>query len=300
MLALTAAAGGVDGVYPLSEHVVLQVRHGGEVPTVHLLLRDPGTGRLAGYAQVDPTDEVAGAAAELVVHPAYRRRGRGRALLEAAVAVSEERGDGRLRVWAHGDLPAATRLAASLGFARVRALLQLRRPLDAPVPEPALPPGVTLRPFRPGADEDAWLAVNRQAFADHPEQGRWTRRDLEIREAESWFDPAGFLLAERVDPGGERRLVGFHWTKVHDSGGPDGGPIGEVYVLGVEPGGQGGGLGVALTLAGLRHLRSRGLSAVMLYVDESNPRAVHLYEKLGFTHWRTDVAFRRVTGQTQD
>lgn len=287
VLALLDDAAAADGVYPLSEQVVLQVRHSGENVAVHLLLRDSATGHLAGYAQVDTADE---AVAELAVRPAYRRRGHGQALVEAAATVS----GGPLRAWAHGDLPAAGALAGRLGFARSRVLLQMRRPLAAAVAEPRLPAGVTLRPFRPGSDEDAWLAVNRRAFADHPEQGRWTRQDLEVRKAESWFDPAGFLLAERAQPGGGARLSGFHWTKVHGADSAHGtDPIGEVYVLGIDPDEQGGGLGVALTLAGLRHLRSRGLHDVMLYVDESNPPAVRLYEKLGFTRWKIDVMYRR-------
>jgi len=150
-----------------------------------------------------------------------------------------------------------------------------------------LPPGVALRPFEPGRDDEAWVKVNNRAFADHPDQGGWTVRDLHVRMREPWFDPDGFLLAERTADGA---LLGFHWTKVH---GGDHDPIGEVYVLGVDPEGQGLGLGAALTYAGLRYLRGRDLSQAMLYVDESNTRAVRLYEKIGFARWSTDICFRR-------
>ncbi|MET7421374.1 mycothiol synthase [Dactylosporangium sp. NPDC005555] len=329
VLALSRAAGDTDGVLPLSEQVVLHLRHGGEAQAVHLLAHD-AAGTVVGYAHVDTTDAVAGASAELVVHPQHRRHGAGRALVEAAIAVADERAGGRLRLWAHGDHPSASALAVSLGFDRARVLLQLRRSLFAPLDEVALPDGVTLRAFRPGEDDAAWLAVNAAAFADHPEQGRWTLDDLRVRLREPWFDAEGFLLAFRHEPpegrdggdlpegrdggeppegrdGGElpegrdgqlpegrdgrEELIGFHWTKIHGDLADH--AIGEVYVLGVAPGAHGGGLGRALTLAGLRHLRSRGLSQVMLYVDEDNRRAVALYQRLGFVRWANDVNFRR-------
>jgi mycothiol synthase len=303
VLALLQAAGDADGAFPMSEHVMLHLRQGGDIPAVHLFARIDG--KVVGYGHVDTTDAVEGASAELAVHPLCRRRGLGRALVRAAMEVADERADGRLRLWAHGDHPSATALAIGLGFERVRVLWQMRRSLFAPVPEPALPEGVRLRPFRPGADDQAWLAVNAAAFASHPDQGKWTLDDLHARLREPWFDPNGFLLAERVDG----HLLGFHWTKVHGevpapaetpSGrAPSGSaphahePIGEVYVLGVAPEASGTGLGTALTLAGLRYLRSRGLDQAMLYVDESNTKAVALYQRLGFARWSTDVSFQR-------
>jgi len=200
-------------------------------------------------------------------------------------ALEEASPDGRLRLWAHGRHAAAVALAHGRGYVEERVLWQLRRSLLSQLPDAPLPAGIRLRPFRPGEDERAWLEINNRAFADHPDQGGWTVADVAAREAEPWFDPAGFLLAVRDDGS----LAGFHWTKVHP--GPP--PIGEVYVLGVDPSAQGVRLGPALTAAGLRYLRDRGLSDVMLYVDDDNPAAVRLYQRLGFTEWDADVQFRR-------
>ena len=291
---LLAAATEADGVQPLSEHVWLHLRHGGEGPDQNLLVvlaaGEDTAGEIAGYAHLDPTDPVAGPSAEVVVHPAHRGRGLGRMLVQAALDAAPGH---RLRLWAHGDHPSARALAASLGFSEARRLEQWRRSLRVPLPDVPLPPGVRLRSFRPGADDEVWLALNAAAFAHHPEQGSWTLRDLHARMAEAWFDPEGFLLAETED--GE--LAGFHWTKVHGGDGHEHGheAIGEVYVVGVSPGQQGRGLGRALTVAGLRYLRGRRLDQAMLYVEGDNEAARAVYRGLGFTWWDTDVMFLRAT-----
>jgi mycothiol synthase len=283
VLDLVQEAADTDGVGPLSEHAMLSVRYGRDQRARHVRLWE--SGRLAGYGQLDlgnPGDPAVEPAGEMVIRPSARRRGLGRALGHELIA---EAGGRQLRLWAHGDLPAAIALAAAGGFRRSRALWQMRRPLAPPIAEPQVPPGVTVRTFRVGQDEDAWVAVNHRAFAQHPEQGSWSRADLELREREPWFDPDGFFLAERG-----RGLAGFHWTKVH-RGQAASAAIGEVYVVGVDPGEQGTGLGRALTLIGLQYLRSRGLPEVMLYVDEDNAAAIRLYESLGFAHSGTDVMF---------
>lgn len=289
---LVAAAVEADRVRPLSEHVSLHLRYGGDTPVRSYLARLGD--RIVGYGHLDVTDQVEGASAEVVVDPDFRQRGVGRRLV---ASMLEGTPDGSLRLWAHGEHPAAAALAASLGFQRVRVLWQLRRRLDLPLPSGHPPAGVTIRTFVPGSDDPAWVTLNARAFAEHPEQGRWIVEDLHRRTREQWFDPAGFFLAERAG-----RLVGFHWTKIH---GGDGGaehhghePIGEVYVVGVDPAERGSGLGTALTVIGLRHLRSRGLAEAMLYVEADNAPAIKVYDKLGFTHWDTDVMYR--TRRPQD
>ena len=275
VLALVRAARLADGVAPLSEHGMLHLRYDNGADFLVTV-----TGEIAGYAYLDPPaaegeGELTG---ELVIHPDRRRQGLGRALTGELAAAA----DGRvLRLWAHGDLPAAAALARAAGFDRFRALWQMRRSLAEPLDQPVLPADLTLRTFVPGQDEDGWLSLNGRAFAKHPEQGGWTRHDLELREREPWFDPAGFFIAER-----DGRMAGFHWTKVHNP------TLGEVYVVGVDPDEQGTGLGRALTLAGLQHLRDLGVAQAMLYVDEDNVPAIRMYEALGFTRATVDAMYR--------
>ncbi|MEU6122664.1 mycothiol synthase [Streptomyces sp. NPDC047123] len=277
VLALLADAARTDGQQAVSEQGRLQLRGGARDGVRHLLLSVGD--ELVGYAQLEDTDPVEAPAAELVVHPSRRGHGHGRALGTALLAESGR----RLRIWAHGGHSAARHLAQVLGLALFRELRQMRRPLaDLDLPDPVLPEGVTLRTFVPGQDDAAWLAVNAEAFAHHPEQGSLTQRDLDDRKAEPWFDPAGFFLAEQ-----DGALVGFHWTKVHAEEG-----LGEVYVVGVRPGSQGGGLGKALTTTGLRHLAAAGLPTAMLYVDADNKAAVSVYERLGFVTHETDLMYR--------
>ncbi|MDM7854479.1 mycothiol synthase [Cellulomonas alba] len=283
--AVAARAAVADGVAPLSEQPLLWLSDPDAV-VVHLLARDDD-GALVGYAQVDVALD-AQATAELLVAPDARRHGTGGRLLAEARSFAAAVHGRPLHVWAHGDLEPARAMTTAAGGVVTRELWRMRLSgahTDAP-PRRPFPAGVTVRTFVPGQDEDAWRRVNARAFARHPEQGRISDADLRAREREPWFDPAGFLLAER-----DRVLLGFVWTKVHPAGehGPE--PVGELYVVGVDPDAQGLGLGGALTAAGIDHLRSRGPADVILYTDADNAVAVHTYERHGFAVEAVDRMF---------
>jgi mycothiol synthase len=268
--ALVADAERADGVAPVGEQVLRELSgDGGE----HLLALD-ADGAVAGYLFLTV------GTAELVVHPAARRRGVGTALVHAAV----ERRPG-VRFWAHGTLPGALALAATMNLRPVRELIQMRRPLSD-IPEHSAPEGISLRAYRGSRDHPELLRVNNAAFAWHPEQGGWTEADITGRLGEPWFDPEGLFLALDDRSGA---LCGFHWTKVHDES------MGEVYVLAVDPAAQGRGLGTALTAAGLHHLGrrlgSQPAASVILYAESDNTAAIRTYEALGFRRSGVDTAF---------
>ncbi len=275
---LLEVAAEADGHRPLGEHQWLDLVDGGRKGFAGLVAWEPGHDHPVGYAQVSRGES--SWALEYVVDPHHRDSGSsiGLDLVGAALDVVREEGGGRISLWVPKPTPASDEVAAATGLHRGRDLCQMRRSI--PVDEPYQ---LDTRPFEPGRDEEAWLEVNNRAFSRHPEQGGWDLATLEQRQAESWFDPAGFLLHER-----EGRLAGFCWTKVHDDHEP---PLGEIYVIAVDPDFAGRGLGRALVLAGLDHLAARGLDTAMLYVDAQNTPALKLYRDLGFQVDHVDRAY---------
>ncbi len=291
---LLEVAAAVDGHRPLGEHQWLDLVHGGRHGFAGLVAWEPGHDHPVGYAQVtrEETVHAEGAgghgdqplraptwALEYVVDPHHREADPeiGRRLVEAALEVVRAEGGGHVHLWVPKPTELSDRVAEGAGLRRGRELLQMRRPLPA---DPA--PPLAVRPFEPGQDEAAWLEVNNRAFHWHPEQGGWDLETLRSRQSQPWFDPTAILLHER-----DGKLAGFCWTKIHD----DPARLGEIYVVAVDPGYQGLGLGRALVLAGLDHLYRRGIREAMLYTDADNAPAVRLYEKLGFTVDHVDRAY---------
>jgi mycothiol synthase len=195
-----------------------------------------------------------------------RARERGHTHYDQAVAAGDEAGAALLR---------------GRGYAFVRSYLRMARAVqDEPEPEP--PPGVRLRPLRPG---DRLYALNEAAFSTTADYEPLDEAEFERRHIRS-HDVAPELsrVAER-----------------------DGGPVGFALVhrwehrtaylaqLAVHPRAAGTGIGTALLRAVFAAAAADGLARVQLGVTSDNPRAVRLYERAGMTpRWRVDAYARPV------
>ncbi len=276
---LLADAAEFDGYRALSDHLWLELLHRGGSGFAAVLAFDQAD-VLGGYAQLAAGNM--STTVELAI--ASRQRAGSeeltQVLVRAALDVVAADGGGQVHWWVHRPHESADQMAAAVGMIRGRRLLQLRRAL--PISDTTT---VATRAFVVGRDEGEWLRVNNAAFHDHPEQGGWTADTLQQREAEAWFDPAGFRLHER-----DGVLAAFCWTKIHRDTSP---AMGEIYVIAVDPQFHGLGLGKALTIAGLDHLAAQGLTVGMLHVDAANVAALSLYERLGFSIHHADHAYVR-------
>lgn len=273
---LAARAALSDGTRPLNEAAELALAGAGSAQVRHFLARSGAS--VSGYAQLDLRD----GSVQLVVDPPARRQGLGRELAQRVAATGLVQS-----WWAFGDLPAARALAGSLGLRVIRGLHQMTLDLAAQPPTQAaeLIAGITFDHFR-ADDLDRLVAVNAAAFATHPEQGALTAADFTARMGADWYRDTDLLVAR--DASGE--LVGYHWTKLTET--PER-TTGEVYVLGVDPGQAGRGIGRALLRAGIIHMRTRGAQLIDLYVEAANQPVVQMYRSAGFEVSHTDVAYGR-------
>ncbi len=243
-----------------------------------------GTGVLRAFAivSVRPGDlRTVRAFLQGGVHPAWRGRGIGRAVL----AWLEGRGRQKL-VESGKELPARLavfvdehardnrRLYAAAGFSPIRWYTEMRRDLADPLPEVTID-GVRVEPWRPELDEAVRLAHN-EAFADH-----W---GSEPRTPEDWthgphFVPEWSFVALAGD-----EVVGYTLSgRYEDDFAVVGYSFGYSELLGVRRAWRGRGVAVALLAGAMAAFKADGMAYAVLGVDTANPSGAHgLYERLGY------------------
>lgn len=211
------------------------------------------------------------------VHPEYRGRGIGRALVEwgenwARDHMERAPDDARIIVqhYLHASNTAARELLESLGYTSVRGVYTMEIDLPEPPPAPEWPNGVTVRTFVPGQDEQVTYETVEEAFRDHWGRPKNTfERFLTMTRAAS-FDPQLWFLAVDRD-----EVVGVSLCKIAAD-------QGIVESVGTRRPWRGRGLGLAILRHGFSVFYQRGVHNAWLSVDsESTTGAPRLYHRAG-------------------
>ena len=274
-------------------------------------LDENGVARAFGLVQVRPGDvTLLRAACWGGVHPQWRGRGVGRALLAWQADRAEQIVHAR-RV-ALGTAPpagalviieeraeSAARLAARAGFTLSRYFFVMRRDLSQPVPTPQTPPGLRLIAFDkavaadPGLDDRLRLAHN-EAFEHHWGFQPWsadTWQQWETGQRDFRGDWSFVALTEDGEIAGYALSAGFR-TEWEIAGYTQG----WTSKLGVRAPWRGIGLAKALLATSMQAFADHRIQFAGLDVDSDNPTgAVGLYSALGYqvqhrsAHWTKDI-----------
>lgn len=216
-------------------------------------------GALVGYCALDhwggPEAEICG-----MVHPEYRHRGIGQALLAAALGACGPRGITRLLIVCENASSSGRAFVAASGAPLASTELHMER--DAgPIAAPS-DPALVIRVAAP-ADTDAVVRVIATAFGDDETQV-YRRVTGEMSDASQPF----YLALQDGQPAGA--------LKVYHMGDETG-----IYAFGVLPEYQGRGLGKRI-LAHMVDLLRGTTTRFALEVDPDNAPAIATYRACGF------------------
>ena len=180
-------------------------------------------------------------------------------------------------------------LVGARGYRSIRGswTMEIDLGLEAP-PEPVLPDGIEIRPYRHPEDEQRVYEATQEAFADHwgfhpiPLEG-WREFNVKARN----FEPDLWLLAWDGD-----EVAGASLNYPERAGDPGHGWVG---TLGVRRAWRRRGLGEALLRRSFKALHARGLRKVRLSVDAENTTgATRLYERAGMKVVRQSNTWERL------
>ena len=258
-------------------------------------------GRLVGVARHSWQERpsVVNHRVEVYLHPEHRRRGHGSRLL----AWAEDRArrtaaDGTGGPTAkphqfgasHADsVVAFPAFAAARGYTPSRYHFEMRRPLDAPIPDLALPDGLEIRDVRPEHHRAIWDA-DVEAFRDHWDHAEPVEGDFERFFGEPEIDVSLWQVAWDGD-----EIAGLVLNTIYARENDlTGEQVGWLDSVATRRPWRGRRLAAALIARSLVKLRDRGMELGGLGVDSENPTgALRLYERLGFRAMRRWSFYRK-------
>jgi mycothiol synthase len=229
------------------------------------------------------------------VHPDWRRHGIGVTLLNWLEARARERHTETLApravIESWIDAPSGTAFAQRHGYMLYRRKISMRRMLNAPIPEPAYPPGFELRRALPEQFR-AIFDADTQAFRDHegftePDANafeRWCNRDD--------FQPDLWQVLWHRDSNVIAAMVLNNVN--HALNARFGLKRGYTEDISTQRRFRRMGLARNLIFESLRMFERMGMDHVQLGADAENlTGAVRVYEACGYTHVGEFGAFRK-------
>jgi len=235
-------------------------------------------GDMVGYMDIVPELTIGRVILDCWVHPEHRRRGLATKLLGYATHRAKELGARLAHVNVRENNAAAKGVLSRLGFERVRRFLELRLDMDEVRWQHIDPAALGCRHLRSG-EEDKLTQIQNRSFT-----GTWGFNPNTLEEVTYWtslssFSPEDVVLACDGD-----KVVGYCWTGVTGEGeAATGERKGRILMIGADPEYRGRGVGKKVLLAGLAHLRNKGVRVAELTVDSENQVACALYWSTGFT-----------------
>ena len=232
-------------------------------------------GKIVGYMDVAPELNIGVVILDCWVHPKHRRKGLATKLLGHAIHRAKELGAAAARVNIIEDNAVAKSVLSRLGFEYVRRFLELRLDIAEVRWQDVDQAALECRHLQPG-EEDKLTQIQNRSFT-----GIWgynpnTLDEIIYRTNLSNCSPEDVVLACEED-----KVIGYCWTVVTYEAATGEGK-GRISMIGTDPDYRGRGVGKRVLLAGLAHLKSKGLQVVDLTVDSDNKVACALYWSVGF------------------
>ncbi len=234
-------------------------------------------GDIIGYMDMAPELAIKRVIFDCWIHPEHRRKGLATKLCSHATHRAKELSAKVAHVIIPQDNVTAKSVLSRLGFEHIGRFLELRLEM-AKIPWHDIDQTALGCCHLQLGEEDKLMRIQNHCFA-----GTWgynpnTVEEITYRTNLSNHSPQDVILAYNRD-----KVVGYCWTEVTGGGeAAIGDRKGRIYMIGTDPDYRDRGVGKRVLLAGLTHLKNKGMRVTELTVNSENKAACALYRSVGF------------------
>lgn len=246
------------------------------------------SGKIVGFINITPEIKTSRVILDCLVHPEYRRKGLAKKLLGYAIPRAKELKAKVARVSIRQDNVVAKKVLSRLGFQFVRQYQKLMLQLTEAHLQDITSHNYVSRHLQHDKEEKLTQLQNR-CFANTWGYNPNTNKEIAYSLRLSHCSPEGVILIYEGN-----KLVGYCWTKINfEAEVTNSERKGRIFMLGVDPDYRGKGIGKIALLAGLAHLKNKGVRVVELEVDSENKAALNLYRSVGFRSWSSILWYEK-------